>query len=63
MIGLVEALSSFDVPRRNVKILSIGCGESLYIVKNKMITKGGIWHWGKIIKGAMQPQPYCSYIR
>ncbi len=56
MIGLVEALSSFDVRRENVKILSIGCGEIPYIVKNKMITKGGIWHWRKIIKGAMHLQ-------
>ena len=60
MIGLVEALSSFDVPRRSVKILSIGCGESPYIVKNKMITKGGIWHWRKIIKGAMHLQSMNS---
>ena len=56
MIGLVEALSSFDVQRKNVKILSIGCGETPYIVRNKMITKGGIWHWRKIIKGAMHLQ-------
>ena len=56
MIGLVEALSSFDVQRNNVKILSIGCGETSYIVKNKMLTKGGIWHWRKIIKGAMRLQ-------
>ena len=56
MIGLVEALSSFDVSRRNVKILSIGCGETPYIVKNKMISNGGIWHWRKIIKGALHLQ-------
>ena len=56
MIGLVEALSSFNVQRENIKILSIGCGEVPYIVKNKMITKGGIWHWRKIIKGAMRLQ-------
>ncbi len=56
MIGLVEALSSFDIQRENVRILSIGCGESPYIVKNQMITKGGIWHWRKIIKGAMHLQ-------
>ena len=60
MIGLVEALSSFDVPRRNIKILSIGCGESPYIVKNKMITNGGLWHWRKIIKGAMYLQSMNS---
>ena len=56
MIGLVEALSSFAVQRENIKILSIGCGEAPYIVKNQMITKGGIWHWRKIIKGAMHLQ-------
>ena len=40
MIGLVEALSSFDVQRGNVKILSIGCGETPYIVENKMMVGG-----------------------
>ena len=56
MIGLVEALSSFDVHRDNIKILSIGCGEIPYIIQNKMITRGGIWHWRKIINGAMHLQ-------
>lgn len=56
MIGLVEALSSFDVQREKIRILSIGCGESPYIVKNKMITKGGVWHWRKIINGAIHLQ-------
>lgn len=56
MIGLTEALSSFDVQRENVKILSIGCGESPYTVKKGMITLGGIWHWREIIKGAMHLQ-------
>ena len=55
MIGLVEALSSFNVQRENIKILSIGCGENPYVVENKMIT-GGLWHWRKIIKGAMHLQ-------
>lgn len=55
MIGLVEALSSFNVQRENIKILSIGCGETPYIVKNKMIA-GGLWHWRKIIKGATHLQ-------
>ena len=56
MIGLVEALSSFDVRRESIKILSIGCGEIPYIVEKKMITVGGMWHWKKIIKGAMHLQ-------
>jgi len=55
MIGLVEALSSFHVQKEKIKILSIGCGEKPYIVKNKMIT-GGFWHWKEIIKGAMHLQ-------
>lgn len=55
MIGLVEALSSFNVQREKIKILSIGCGETPYVVKNKMIL-GGLWHWRKVIKGAMHLQ-------
>ena len=56
MIGLVEALSSFDVKREKIKILSIGCGQSPYIVKRKMIVKSGMFHWKKIIYGAMHLQ-------
>lgn len=55
MIGLIEALSSFNVQRGNIKILSIGCGETPYIVENTMLV-GGFWQWRKIIKGAMHLQ-------
>ena len=55
MIGLVEALSSFNIKRKNIKILSIGCGEKPYVVKNKMMA-GGLWHWRNIIEGAMHLQ-------
>jgi patatin-like phospholipase/acyl hydrolase len=52
MVGLVDALSCFDVNRRNVHILSLGCGESGFIVGQSQIT-GGLWHWRQIISAAM----------
>ena len=55
MIGLIEALSSFNVQRENIRILSIGCGETPYVVENTMMA-GGFWQWRKIIKGAMHLQ-------
>ena len=42
MIGLIEALSSFNVQRENIKVLSIGCGETPYVVENTMLA-GGFW--------------------
>ncbi len=56
MIGLVEALASFTVPRERVRILSLGCGNDPYAVQDSQVTWGGIWHWRKIIFAAMSLQ-------
>ncbi len=56
MIALVDALSCFDLPRERVRILSLGCGDDPYIVTHHMIQQGGLWHWRKIIYGAMRLQ-------
>jgi len=44
MVGLVDALTCFDIDRRQVRILSLGCGQDIH----KMTwwqRVGGLWHW------------------
>jgi patatin-like phospholipase/acyl hydrolase len=56
MIALVDVLSCFDVPRENVRILSLGCGADPYTVgKGKMIC-GGILAWKDVFYAAMRLQ-------
>jgi uncharacterized protein len=55
MVGLTDALSSFDVDRGNVRILSISCGESPFTVTDKQMT-GGLLAWRKVISAAMHLQ-------
>lgn len=56
MVALVDALSCFDIPRENVRILSLGCGDDPYIVDKPKITMGGAFAWRDIIYAAMRLQ-------
>lgn len=56
MVGLTEALTSFDVGRDQVRMLSIGCGDDPYRVSGGKIFRGGMWHWRDIIFAAMRLQ-------
>lgn len=56
MVGIVDALSCFDVPRERISILSIGCGETRYLVDGSKITKGGMFHWRDIFNAASSLQ-------
>jgi patatin-like phospholipase/acyl hydrolase len=56
MIALTEALTSFNVPREQVRILSLGCGDNPYSVAGRKISKGGMLHWRDIISAAMRLQ-------
>jgi len=56
MIALTEALTSFDVSREQVRILSIGCGDDPYRVSGSKVTSGGMLHWSDIIRAAMRLQ-------
>jgi len=56
MIALTEALTSFDVRRERIRILSLGCGDNPYSVTGQKVSKGGMWHWRDIINGAMRLQ-------
>ncbi len=55
MVGLTDVLTSFDVDRGNVRILSISCGESPFTVTEKQMT-GGLLAWRKVISAAMHLQ-------
>ncbi|ESX00623.1 patatin [Mesorhizobium sp. LSJC268A00] len=44
MNALVDALACYDVPRENIRILSIGTGESTFTVGEKART-GGVKEW------------------
>lgn len=56
MIALVDALTCFDVPCENVRILSLGCGDDPYVVGKPKIIRGGVLAWRDIIYAAMRLQ-------
>jgi patatin-like phospholipase/acyl hydrolase len=54
MIALVDALACYDLDRRQVEILSLGCGESEMFITTAQTMLGGLWDWKKIISAAMR---------
>lgn len=54
MVALVDALTCYDLDRRQVQILSLGCGESEMYITDKQVRLGGLWHWREIISAAMR---------
>lgn len=56
MIGLVDALSCFNVDRHKVRILSLGCGDERYIVGDAKVRLGGKLLWADVIAAAMNLQ-------
>jgi patatin-like phospholipase/acyl hydrolase len=55
-IALVEALASFEVTREQIRILSIGCGETAFTVEASQVARGGLVQWRNIISAAMRLQ-------
>jgi patatin-like phospholipase/acyl hydrolase len=55
MNALVDALACFDINRRQVQILSLGCGETSFKVDARR-AKGGLFHWRSAIQAAMRAQ-------
>lgn len=56
MLALVEALTSFDVRREDIRLFSLGCGDEPFIVTKRQIRWGGILPWRRIIFAAMRLQ-------
>jgi hypothetical protein len=50
----------FDINRDQIDILSLGCGDDRYVVSQAEITKGGLWHWKRIIEAAMRLQSLAA---
>ena len=56
VVGLVEALTAFSVPRGRIRILSLGCGSEPYRVGRWKLHFGGLFSWSDIVEGAMRYQ-------
>ena len=56
MIALVDALTCFELNRNQIRVLSLGCGDTPYRVDNSHIVKGGLYHLRKIILAATHLQ-------
>ena len=56
MVGLVDALACFAVPRERIRILSVGCGDNPYTVGAFRKKLGGMLAWSNIISAAMRSQ-------
>ncbi len=56
MMALVEALTCFTVPRENIAILSIGCGQDGFEINRKQAAGAGQFQWREIIYVAMHYQ-------
>lgn len=55
MNGLVDDLACFDIDRRQIQILSLGCGEVSFRVYEDR-AKGGIYHWRNVFIAALRAQ-------
>lgn len=60
MLAVIEAMTCYDISRDQVQVLSIGCGDDRYIVSRPEITKGGIWHWRRVMLAAMRLQSLAA---
>jgi predicted acylesterase/phospholipase RssA len=60
MLAVIEALICFNIDRDQIDVLSLGCGDDRYVVSQSEITKGGLWHWKKIIEAAMRLQSLAT---
>ena len=55
MNAIVDALTCFQISRRQVHILSLGCGETSFKVDESK-RRGGILHWSNVFVAAMRAQ-------
>lgn len=60
MLGVIEALTCFDVDRDQIDVLSIGCGDDPFHVKSAWRKAGGFIQWREIIFAAMRLQSLAA---
>ena len=58
MVGLIDALACFAVPRERIHILSVGCGINPYSVGTIKKRLGGLLAWYNIFFAAMRLQSH-----
>jgi uncharacterized protein len=56
MMAVTEALTAFDVPPEQIRVLTLGCGGADYKISGAKITWGGLFFWKDIIFAAMAAQ-------
>lgn len=56
MIALVDVLSCFSVSRDQVRILSLGCGDDPYVIRDLQKWLGGVFAWRDIAFASMRLQ-------
>jgi hypothetical protein len=52
MVGLVDALTAYDLTREQIEVFSIGTGNAPFELSRPSVF-GGFWAWREIIKAAM----------
>lgn len=57
MNALVDALACYEIDQRQVRILSLGCGEKTFTVGDAR-AGGGIAHWAKVFDAAVRAQSH-----
>lgn len=55
MNAVVDALTCYDLDRRQIQVLSLGCGETVHRVTAKM-SVAGLWGWRGVIQAAIRAQ-------
>lgn len=53
MLGLVDALTCYDLDRHKVRILSLGCGSGELRFTEQQMVRGGQWDWRDLVSTAM----------
>jgi patatin-like phospholipase/acyl hydrolase len=56
MLAVVEALICFEVPRDQIDVFTLGCGEDPYVVSKTQMNAGGKLAWADIVFAAMRLQ-------
>lgn len=60
MLAVIEALTCFAVEPTQIDILTIGCGDDLYVVSSNQIRLGGLFFWKDAIFAAMRLQSLAA---
>ena len=59
MNAVVDVLACFQLNRRQIQVLSLGCGETTFKVDDQR-ARGGFLHWWNVIQAAMRAQSLNS---